>query len=132
MTSSSGPSTAKLAVVGDFDPETLLPAITKIFGGWKADRPYARIERPYQTNIERRAHDRTPDKANALLGGGMNLPIGDTHPDYAAARWLATTSWEGEASRLGSPTASARRGASPTAPGRCSWRSRQGRTAPTS
>ena len=81
-----GAEHGELAVVGDFDPETLLPAVNKVLEGWKADRPYTRIERPYQTNIETaRRMISTPDKANAMLAAGMNLPLGDTAPDYACA-----------------------------------------------
>ena len=80
-----GAEHGELAIVGDFDPEAILPAVSKALAGWKASRPYARIERPYQPKIEpTRRLIPTPDKANAVLAAGMNLPIGDNHPDYPA------------------------------------------------
>jgi zinc protease len=52
---------------------------------WKAERPYARIERPYQGN-DKPEHPTiaTPDKANATYIAGLTLPLRDDDPDYPA------------------------------------------------
>jgi zinc protease len=80
-----GAGHGELAVVGDFDADDALSALSKALGGWKATRPYARIEKPYQAKVEPgRRMIATPDKANALFAAGLNLPLGDDHPDYPA------------------------------------------------
>ena len=38
-------------IVGDFEPSEIMPILAKTFDGWKAAKPYARIERPYQADI---------------------------------------------------------------------------------
>ena len=66
-----GAEHGELVVVGDFESSEILPILAKTFEGWKADKPYARIERPYQPDIEpRRETVATPDKENADLSGG--------------------------------------------------------------
>ena len=59
-------------VVGDFESSEILPILAKTFEGWKSDKPYARIERPYQPDIEpRRETVSTPDKENAIYLAGL-------------------------------------------------------------
>ncbi|MFO0960562.1 MAG: pitrilysin family protein [Isosphaeraceae bacterium] len=80
-----GAGHGELAIVGDFEPSEALPIVAKMLEGWKASRPYGRIERPYQGNAQAaRETIVTPDKANANYVAGMELPIGDDHPDYPA------------------------------------------------
>jgi zinc protease len=80
-----GSGHGECVIVGDFEPSEVLPILGATFEGWKADKPYARIERPYQPDIEPQ-HDAilTPDKANAFYAAGLELPIQDTAPDYPA------------------------------------------------
>ena len=80
-----GADHGELVVVGDFEPSEILPILAKTFEGWKAEKPYARIERPFQDNIEpRRETVKTPDKENAVFLAGLSMPIKDDHPDYPA------------------------------------------------
>ena len=72
-------------MIGDFEPSEVLPILGKTLEGWKADKPYARIERPVPPGLTpERATIETPDKANALYIAGLRAPIKDTDPDYAA------------------------------------------------
>jgi zinc protease len=80
-----GAEHGELAVVGDFEPSEVLPLLARALDGWKAGKPYARIERPYQRDLKpERDTIQTPDKANATYVAGLTLPLGDDHPDYAA------------------------------------------------
>jgi zinc protease len=80
-----GAEHGELAVVGDFEPSEILPLLARTLEGWKAEKPYARIERPYQGG-HGPAHETivTPDKANATYAAGLTLPLRDDHADYAA------------------------------------------------
>jgi zinc protease len=79
-----GASHSELAVVGDFDPESIARLAQELFGDWKSPQPYARIPlkvaevRPFDSIID------TPDKANAVLRSGMLLRLRDDDPDYPA------------------------------------------------
>ncbi len=79
-----GASHSDLVVVGDFDPDEVTKLAERLFGDWKNPTPYKRI--PWQ-HFDVQATDRTietPDKANAVFRGGLNLKLRDDHPDYAA------------------------------------------------
>ena len=80
-----GADHGELVVVGDFEPSEILPILAKTFDGWKAEKPYARIERPYQPDLKpERETILTPDKENAIYLAGLSLPIKDDDPDYPA------------------------------------------------
>ncbi len=80
-----GADHGELTIVGDFDPSEIKPVLTRMFEGWKARKPYTRIESPFQPQIQaRRDRLETPDKANAVYIAGMAMPIKDDHPDYPA------------------------------------------------
>ncbi len=79
-----GATGAQFVAVGDFDPEALMQLLEELFGGWKSPAPYARIP---GRHFERPPLDQTvptPDKANAVLRAGLNLPLRDDHPDFPA------------------------------------------------
>jgi len=79
-----GATGADFAAVGDFDPKALSALVGELFGDWKNPSPYARIPRRY---FDRPALEReldTPDKANAVLRGGLNLRMRDDDPDFPA------------------------------------------------
>jgi len=79
-----GASNADLVVVGDFDPEEATKLVERLFGDWKSPAPYKRI--PWQ-HFDVQATDstiETPDKANAVFRGGLNLKLRDDDPDFAA------------------------------------------------
>jgi zinc protease len=79
-----GASSADIAVVGDFDPETVKAAATRIFGDWKSPQPFARIVRTYAPLDSSSIVIETPDKANAAFFAGQLLQLRDDQPDYAA------------------------------------------------
>jgi zinc protease len=79
-----GASHGNLVVVGDFDPDEVTKLAERLFVDWKNPAPYTRI--PWQ-HFDVQASDRTietPDKANAVFRGGLNLKLRDDHPDHAA------------------------------------------------
>ena len=80
-----GADHGEVVVVGDFEASAILPILAKTFEGWKAQKPYAWIERNYQPDNEPR-HETvsTPDKENAAFFAGQILPIRDDDPDYPA------------------------------------------------
>jgi len=79
-----GATGAHFVAVGDFDADALVALVQELFGGWQSPAPYARIPSRYfeQPALEREL--RTPDKANAVLRAGLNLPMRDDHPDFPA------------------------------------------------
>ncbi|WP_206107859.1 M16 family metallopeptidase [Paludisphaera rhizosphaerae] len=80
-----GASHGELAIVGDFEPSEIMPILEKTLKGWKSDKPYARIERPYQPGLTpETVAIETPDKANAVYQARMLFPLKDDAPDYPA------------------------------------------------
>ncbi len=78
-----GADHGELVVVGDFEPSEVLPVLGKMLEGWKAQKPYARIERPVQTGLPaERVTIETPDKANAVFLSGLQTPLKDSDPEY--------------------------------------------------
>jgi zinc protease len=79
-----GATGADFVAVGDFDPALVAATVDELFGSWKTPRPFRRVpshhfERP---GFEDRLL--TPDKANAVLRGGLNVRMRDDHPDFPA------------------------------------------------
>ncbi|MEO8144530.1 MAG: pitrilysin family protein [Betaproteobacteria bacterium] len=79
-----GATGAQLVAVGDFDPEALSRLIEELFGNWKNPAPYARIPVRYFERAPMELTVATPDKANAVLQAGVNLPLRDDNPDFPA------------------------------------------------
>jgi zinc protease len=80
-----GAGHGELAVVGDFEPSEILPILSKTFDGWKSEKDYARIERPFQPEVTpHRETILTPDKENAFFLAALTLPVKDDNPDYPA------------------------------------------------
>ncbi|MEM9992382.1 MAG: insulinase family protein [Bacteroidota bacterium] len=79
-----GASNATIAVVGDMDEAAVKSAINQAFGTWKSPSHFKRIASPYIANKVENLNLNTPNKANAMFYAGMNLPMNDEHPDYAA------------------------------------------------
>lgn len=79
-----GAGNGEIAVVGDFDAAALKAQAEALFGGWNTPRAFVRIPDPFvETPTVSRALE-TPDKANAVILMRTELPISDSHPDYAA------------------------------------------------
>lgn len=75
----------ELTIVGDFDPEQLLPAVDEFTQGWTSDVKFERLAR-VSVNNEKGDREQivTPDKPNAAYIAAMTIPMRDDHPDYAA------------------------------------------------
>jgi zinc protease len=62
-----------------------MPILAKAFDGWKAEKPYARIEQAFQADLKpERVTILTPDKENAIYLAALSVPIKDDNPDYPA------------------------------------------------
>ncbi|MBK9254937.1 MAG: insulinase family protein [Saprospiraceae bacterium] len=79
-----GASEATVSIVGDFDKTKSDPVLDKYFGKWKNPSQFERITAPYTKAEPVDENINTPDKANAMFFAGINLPVGDNHPDYPA------------------------------------------------
>jgi len=79
-----GATGAEFVAIGDFDPEALMKLLEELFGGWRNPAPYARIPARYFDVAPIEETVATPDKANAVLRAGMNLPLRDDNADFPA------------------------------------------------
>ncbi len=79
-----GASGADFAAVGEFDPDTLAWQLEELFGDWKNPRPFERVVARYYDKPPLEGEFRIPDKANAALRAGINIPLRDDDPDYPA------------------------------------------------
>jgi zinc protease len=79
-----GASDATMAIIGEFDETKAKQIITEGVGAWKSPMPYKRIESKYFDVKPANEVIKTPDKANAVFLAGINAPINDTDPDFAA------------------------------------------------
>jgi len=79
-----GASHGDLVAVGPLKPEDVQKAAAELFGSWKSQSPYTRIQSKYvkvtpiDTKIE------TPDKQNAQFDAGLRIQMRDTDADYTA------------------------------------------------
>jgi zinc protease len=79
-----GATGADFAAVGELEPEELVRLVEELFGDWRTPRPFERVR---LRHFERPPADQeiiTPDKANAVLRGGLNVKLRDDHPDFPA------------------------------------------------
>lgn len=79
-----GGQNATFAAVGDFDETQVRKIVSDEFGLWKANKPFSRLVSEYKSISPGSQSLQTPDKANAMLVAGINLPLRDDDPDYAA------------------------------------------------
>ena len=107
-----GASHGELVIVGDFEPSEVLPILAKTFEGWKADKPYARIERPFQPDLKPSARrSRPPTRPMPSTSRASRCRSRTTIPTIRP--WSpATSSWAAAHSRRASPIACARRAGS--------------------
>ena len=73
-----------VAIVGDFDPDEILPVLEEVFGGWNAQEPYARVARPFAAAPPATVDIETPDKANAVVFATQSMQMRDDHADFPA------------------------------------------------
>lgn len=80
-----GAMVGEIAVVGDFDASTTLPALTEILKDWSVDTEYQEIVRQARTDVSGTKSDIvTPDKANAVFAAGLAFEMDESNPDSAA------------------------------------------------
>jgi zinc protease len=79
-----GPQRGNVVVVGDFDEALVREVIEEAFGDWRSPHSFQRVATPFYDPAAERIVIETPDKANAVFLAQQNLPLRDTHPDYAA------------------------------------------------
>ena len=79
-----GTQNATMAIVGDFDPDEIVPVLEEVFADWTAPQAYQRVARGF-IDIEPAVVDiETPDKSNAVMMAGLPIRMRDDHPDYPA------------------------------------------------
>lgn len=75
----------ELSIVGDFDPEEILPAVSQLTANWESSVPYQHIPKvPVNNDKGSQQKINTPDKAQATYFAAMTMPLRNDHPDYAA------------------------------------------------
>ncbi|GAB3760653.1 M16 family metallopeptidase [Spirosoma pomorum] len=79
-----GASAGTFAAVGDFDEPVVKKVVMSELGTWKAKKPFSRLVTPYNDIKPTPQSIETPDKANAMMVAGVNLPLRDDDPDYPA------------------------------------------------
>ncbi|HEX6320292.1 MAG TPA: pitrilysin family protein [Burkholderiales bacterium] len=79
-----GATGADFVAVGDFDPDEVAQLVEELFGPWQTPRPFKRVPTRYFEVPPAVTQVVTPDKANAVLRAGLNMPVRDDHPDFPA------------------------------------------------
>ncbi|MCA9194728.1 MAG: insulinase family protein [Planctomycetales bacterium] len=74
----------ELAVVGDFDPESVREIMKEALNGWTSEIPYQRIDRPAHTDVAGALNTiQTPDKENAVYVASQHFELSDSSPNHA-------------------------------------------------
>ncbi|HJU73877.1 MAG TPA: pitrilysin family protein [Gemmatimonadaceae bacterium] len=81
-----GAEKGSMSAVGDFEPNELTQWATATFGTWKLPVPFERIASEHRDVPATPVSIETPDKANAVLMAGVNVPMRDSDPDWPALR----------------------------------------------
>ena len=71
-----------VSIVGDFDPDEIVPVLEEALGGWSAREPYTRIDQRYADVAAVAVDIEMPDKANAMMLACLKLRMRDDHADY--------------------------------------------------
>jgi zinc protease len=79
-----GTQNAEISMVGDFDPEAVKPKLEALLGTFKAPQAWERIPHPHLAGTGKTTTIQLPDKTNAFYGVGLDFPLNDADPDYAA------------------------------------------------
>lgn len=80
----AGAEGGTLAVVGDFEADSVRSIVRRGLGDWEAEVAFERIADPYRTVEPDRIEIETPDRENAAYFAGHNIEIRDDDPDYPA------------------------------------------------
>ena len=73
-----------VSIVGDFDPDEIVPVLEEALGDWSAKEAYAWVDRPYSDIAAVSVDIEIPDKANAGMGVYLTIRMRDNHADYPA------------------------------------------------
>ncbi len=79
-----GIAKAELAVVGDFEPESLEKQVSTLFEGWKSQQHYAFVATNFKDVPAVNKSFDTPDKANSTFIAIQPLKMDDKDPQYPA------------------------------------------------
>ena len=77
-------SDASVAIVGDFDEQEIMAALRPIFNGWTSPVKFEEAREENYDAVAKTEKVKTPDKKNAMLMCGFNMPLQDNDPDFAA------------------------------------------------
>ena len=73
-----------MAIVGDFDPDEIVPVLEEALGGWSAREAYTPVDRPYADVAAVAVDIEMPDKANAAMAVYLRIRMRDDHADHPA------------------------------------------------
>jgi len=79
-----GATGADFSAVGEFDADVLATEVGRLFGDWKTPYPFTRVRSRYFDRPGLDDQVLTPDKANAVLRGGLNIRMRDDDADFPA------------------------------------------------
>ena len=79
-----GATGAEFVAVGEFDAAALSRAVDELFGPWRTPHPFTRVPSRHFDRPAVEDQLLTPDKANAVLRGGLDVRMRDDHPDFPA------------------------------------------------
>lgn len=77
-----GAEHAQLAIVGDFDTGDAVRQATLLFGDWRAQVPFERVDRPFIDIPASQFTLDTPGKANAVFFASQPIDLISDSPDY--------------------------------------------------
>jgi zinc protease len=79
-----GATGADFVAVGDFDPQQVKAAVEELFGAWRSPTPFERVATRHFDRPAFGTELLTPDKANAVLRGGLNFRLREDDADFPA------------------------------------------------
>lgn len=79
-----GAQAGDLALVGDFDADSVVALARELFGNWTAKQPWKALPRQFASTDSNTLVFETPDKQNAMFVAGQSFQLSDGDPDYAA------------------------------------------------
>jgi zinc protease len=79
-----GASHAEIAVIGDFEAESVQQSVSKLFGDWKSPGSFKMLKRDYKPVDAVNQNIETPDKANSMFFAGLPVKLDDESKDYPA------------------------------------------------
>lgn len=77
-------ASAVASVVGDFNDQEVMDGLSSALANWNSSETFERIPGRYFEVEPSESKIKTPDKANAMIAGGINLPIREDDDDYVA------------------------------------------------